>query len=55
MPQTDRISLSWCAGKKSLDTVALAEDLKEHGLDIKDYERDGNGYERLTVKLIESN
>jgi hypothetical protein len=45
------ISLSWCSGKKSLDTLALAADLQEDGKSIEDYQREGNGYERLTVKL----
>lgn len=45
------ISLSWCSGKKSLDTLALAADLAEKGMDIADYQREGNGYERLSVKL----
>lgn len=45
------ISLSWCAGKQSLDTTMLAADLQEKGMDIADYQREGNGYERLTVKL----
>lgn len=45
------ISLSWCAGKKSLDTTLLAAELEAHGLDIKEFEKEGNGYERLTVKL----
>ena len=45
------ISLSWCSGKKSLDTLSLAADLQEKGMDIEDYQREGNGYERLTVKL----
>lgn len=45
------ISLAWCAGKKSLDTLALAADLQELGKDIEEYQREGNGYERLTIKL----
>jgi len=45
------ISNSWCAGKKSLDTLALAADLQEQGKSIDDYQTEGNGYERLTVKL----
>jgi hypothetical protein len=45
------ISLSWCSGKKSLDTLALAVDLEEKGMKIEDYQREGNGYERLTVKV----
>lgn len=45
------ISNSWCAGKKSLDTLSLAADLQEMGKSIDDYQREGNGYERLTVKL----
>lgn len=45
------ISLSFLSGKKSLDTLALAADLTEKGLNIEDYQREGNGYERLTVKL----
>jgi hypothetical protein len=45
------ISLAWCSGKKSLDTLAVAADLQEAGKDIEDYQREGNGYERLTVKL----
>lgn len=47
------ISLAWIAGKKSLDTLALTAALQEHGLNIEDYQRDGNGYERLTVKIKE--
>lgn len=47
------ISNSWCAGKKSLDTLALAADLQEMGKSIEDYQTEGNGYERLTVKLKE--
>lgn len=45
------ISLSWCSGKKSLDTTLLAAELEELGVDIKEFEKEGNGYERLTVKL----
>lgn len=45
------VSNSWCAGKKSLDTLALAADLQEMGKSIEDYQTEGNGYERLTVKL----
>lgn len=45
------ISLSWCGGKKSLDTTLLAGDLLEKGMDIEDYQKIGNGYERLTIKL----
>lgn len=45
------VSNAWCSGKKSLDTLALAADLQELGKDIEDYQREGNGYERLTVKL----
>lgn len=45
------ISNSWCAGKKSLDTLSLAADLQEMGKSIEDYQTEGNGYERLTVKL----
>lgn len=45
------ISNSWCSGKKSLDTLALAADLQEWGKSIEDYQTEGNGYERLTVKL----
>lgn len=45
------ISLSWIAGKKSLDTVAIAEVLREHGEDITEFQKEGNGYERLAVKL----
>lgn len=47
------ISLSWLSGKKSLDMTLLAADLEEHGLDIADYQKEGSGYERLTVKLKE--
>jgi len=47
------ISLSWRAGKKSLDMTLLAADLEEAGLDIADYQKEGSGYERLTVKLKE--
>lgn len=46
-----QISNSWCSGKKSLDTTALAADLIEMGKNIEDYQTEGNGYERLTVKL----
>lgn len=45
------ISLSWCAGKKSLDTTLLAADLEADGKSIDDYQKIGNGYERLTVKV----
>ena len=45
------ISLSWIGGKKSLDTPSLAAALEEHGLSIEDFQREGNGYERLMVKL----
>jgi hypothetical protein len=45
------VSLSWCSGKKSLDTLSLAADLQEDGKSIEDYQKEGNGYERLTVKL----
>lgn len=45
------VSLSWCAGKKSLDTVILAADLAEKGLSIEDYQKEGSGYERLTAKV----
>ena len=47
-----RVSYSWCSGKKSLDTLALAADLKDFGRDIEEYQKEGNGYERLTVKLL---
>ncbi len=47
-----RVSYSWCSGKKSLDTLALAADLKDFGRDIEEYQKEGNGYERLTVKLF---
>lgn len=40
------ISLSWCSGKKSLDVLALAAS----GVKIEDFQKEGNGYERLTVK-----
>lgn len=45
------ISLAWCAGKKSLDTTLLAADLEAHGLNIEDYQKEGSGFERLTVKM----
>ena len=45
------ISLAWCAGKKSLDTLSVAAALQDHGLSIEDFQKEGNGYERLTVKL----
>lgn len=45
------ISLSWCSGKKTLDTTLLAAELEAQGIDIKEFEKEGNGYERLTVKL----
>lgn len=48
------ISLSWCSGKKSLDTLALAADLEAEGKSIEDYQKEGNGYQRLAVKLKES-
>lgn len=48
-----RISLAWCKGKTSLDQVALAEALREHGLKIEDFQNEGNGYERLTVKMLD--
>jgi hypothetical protein len=41
------ISLTWCAGKKSTDLLAMAAD----GIDIEAYQKEGSGYERLTVKL----
>ncbi len=47
------ISLSWIGGKKSLDTLSLALALQDHGLKIEDFQREGNGYERLAVKLKE--
>jgi hypothetical protein len=47
------ISLAWCSGKKSLDMTLLAADLEDVGLDIEDYQKEGSGYERLTVKLKE--
>lgn len=49
-----RVSLAWCKGKTSLDQVALAEALREHGLKIEDYQNEGNGYERLAVKLLDT-
>lgn len=45
------MSLSWCSGKKSLDTTLLAADLEDKGMSIEDYQKEGNGYERLTIKL----
>lgn len=45
------VSNSWCSGKKSLDVLALTADLLEMGKSIEDYQREGNGYERLVVKL----
>lgn len=45
------ISLSWCSGKKSLDTTLLAAELQAQGLDIEEFQKEGNGYQRLTVKL----
>jgi hypothetical protein len=45
------ISLAWIGGKKSLDQTLLAADLAEAGKSIEDYQKEGNGYERLTVKL----
>jgi hypothetical protein len=41
------ISLSWCKGKKSLDQLALAAD----GVDLEKYQKEGNGYDRLTVRV----
>jgi hypothetical protein len=43
---TFSISLAWCSGKKSLDQLSMAAD----GIDIEKYQKEGNGYERLTVK-----
>lgn len=45
------ISQSWCKGKKSLDTLALVQDLEELGKDIAEYQKEGNGYTRLVVKV----
>jgi hypothetical protein len=45
------ISMSWINGKKSLDVLALTADLIDAGLNIEDYQKEGNGYERLMVKL----
>jgi hypothetical protein len=33
-------------GKKSLDVLSLAAD----GIDLEKYQKEGNGYERLTIK-----
>ncbi len=41
------ISLSWCKGKTSLDTLSMAAD----GIDLEKYQKEGSGYDRLTVKL----
>lgn len=45
------ISLSWCNGKKSLDALAVAAELEAAGKSIEDFQKEGNGYERLTVKI----
>lgn len=47
------VSLSWCAGKKSLDTLAVAAELEEHGKSLEDFQKEGSGYDRLTAKLKE--
>lgn len=41
------ISVSWCKGKKTLDRIALEAD----GIDLSEYEKEGNGYDRLTVNI----
>lgn len=41
------VSLTWCKGKNSTDLLAMAED----GIDIEKYQKEGNGYDRLTVKI----
>lgn len=46
-PGSWSVSLSWCKGKKSLDQLALAAD----GVDLEKYQKEGNGYDRLLVKI----
>ena len=41
------ISLSWMSGKKSLDVIAMADD----GIDVEKYQKEGSGFDRLTVRL----
>lgn len=41
------VSLSWMNGKKSLDRLAMEAD----GIDTKAYEKEGNGFDRLLVKI----
>lgn len=44
---TFSVNLTWCAGKKSLDQLSMAAD----GIDLDKYQKEGSGYDRLTVKL----
>lgn len=41
------ITVSWCKGKKTLDTLAMEAD----GIVIADYQKEGNGYDRMTVNI----
>lgn len=41
------VSLSWCKGKKTLDRLAMEAD----GIITTDYEKEGNGYDRLAITL----
>ncbi len=41
------VSLSWMSGKTSLDRLAMEAD----GVDTSKYEKEGNGFDRLMVKL----
>lgn len=45
--ETFSVSLTWCKGKTSLDTLSMVAD----GIDLEAYQKEGSGYDRLTVKL----
>lgn len=41
------VTNSWCKGKKTLDRLAMEDD----GIDTTKYEKEGNGFDRMTVNI----
>uniref|UniRef100_A0AB74UGN6 Uncharacterized protein n=1 Tax=Caulobacter phage BL57 TaxID=3348355 RepID=A0AB74UGN6_9VIRU len=44
-----KVSISWIKGRKTLDQSAVREALAEHGLNIEDYMKEGEGHGRLSI------
>lgn len=44
-----KVSMSWIKGRKTLDVNAVREALAEHGLQVEDFMKEGEGHSRLAI------